>query len=340
MDIEYLPTIFNLGEEYISDFTNKGMIEESLGVYGAYGELVDEIFTEIIKKKPVISAYEFSNYVLMHYVPKTDCFISDISVICPVLSKNVPSKFDLDTDSLSFGKDMKLKNIIFTIPTMPSKDDKLRPDFNDFKIKFVHELHHAYRFFCIMVHNNGNIPDSENLNYTRLKAVQDIWDNVETTGDKDYDKFLGILTNAIYYSNDDEINARSTEVYEYVKQHKDINNINFFKIYQDIPQYRPIAEMKWLISKMDEWQKQKDEKFYDMCAEVCETVMKIKNVKREKAPFMLRQYFAKQYEKMERQFFKCAKKALVNEDRFPKYPVTSRAFGTILEKLVDNGFTF
>lgn len=328
-----------INEIYLTDIMLDSL-NENLGVYGNYEDIAEEIYDKVVNSKPRLMDKGVYQYNLLGIKLESDSFLSDLNIICFVNSTktNLGSSFNVIDDSIHLTKDIKLKNVFFKIACKPSTDNIMVPDKNSFRNEFIHELHHAYRYFSILSKNNGAIPKSEEIKYQRIQDSNKVATKLKETPKSKITDFYDKLNYAVYISSDDEINAMATEVYEFIKSNKGITPYNFSKTYSSIPVYTQVQGIEWLLGEFDRLLSEKDEDFKCACMEIAKHVMKWNPKDEKHAAMLLRQYFAKKYEKMSHQFFKCAKSAFVNESRYTGFHLTERE--RRLNKLIENGLQF
>lgn len=326
----------DINELYLTDIMLDSL-NENLGVYGNYEDIVEEIYEKILKAKPHLMDRGIYQYNLLGIKLETDSFLDSLNIICFVNStkSNLGSSFNVIDDSMHLTKDVKLKNIFFKITCEPSSNDITIPDKNSFRNEFIHELHHAYRYFSIISKNNG-MPKSEEMKYQSIKNSNKVASKLKETPKSKIIDFYDKLNYAVYITSDDEINAMATEVYEFIKSNKEITPYNFGEKYASIPVYKQVQGLEWLLGEFDSLLTEKDEDFEIACMEIAKHVMGWKPKDNKRAAMLLRQYFAKKYEKMSHQFFKRAKSAFVNENKYTGLHLTERE--RRLEKMISNGY--
>lgn len=289
------------------------MLNEERGVYKTYEPLAEEIYNAIINTKPRMLSDSLYMFRLMRYVPKTESFIGDITIMC-FIGMDKESSFDIIENELNLSKEIKLKNCIIRMFVNKDRNNNI-PDKNDFIQTFCHELHHAYRYYCIISKNNGKLTDGEELSNSILKSCQKYSELINDKDDESFGKYTEYLVNMIYLANNNEINAYSSEVYEYLKQHSDINQYNFAENLSSIPVYSLYNKLKSCLILLD---KEKDDMSLKQASQsVCDKILHIKsNV--NNSNMKLRQYLAHKLEKFQSQFFKVAKNALYDLGRYGK----------------------
>lgn len=102
---------------------------------------------------------------------------------------------------------------------------------NNFRITMWHELHHAYRDYCIL---------RENFRKSNNKAL-DLDKYVTIPSD------LSIIKSYYYWTSKNEINAYCASTYEFVKN-KTITYSNYKDYISLLPGYRPIRNLRNLLN--------------------------------------------------------------------------------------------
>ena len=314
MGMEYNLYLDSLKNELIGDlFKNK--LNEERGVNKDYLPLANEIYDALLKYG--VNRYIGDGYVyaLRNYKPKTDTFIDSLTVSCFINISGIESSFSFKHEVPHLTKSMKINNIAINISVKNDENNIKIPDKNDFIFNFCHEFHHAYRYYNIINKNNGSLSGSEQILKDRNKSIKNVELNYKFDHESVFDYFYKAFLEYAYHANNDEINAFSSEVYEFLRQNPDFDKNSILTDLNKIPSYEAVESLRDSIVFIDTISKKNDEYgIYHIASaaaqSICNDVLKFGNVNRNHALLVLRQFFAKAYEKQERQFFKVLKKAL------------------------------
>lgn len=308
MDIDYNLFLDNLKNEYICNlFENK--INEEHGVNKDYLTLANEIYEALLKYG--VNRYIGNEYIyaLRNYKPSTETFIESLTISCFINVNGVESSFNFRNDMPHLTKNMKIKNIAISISTKCDVNNSKVPDKNDFIINFCHEFHHAYRYWNIINKNNGSLDNGEQILKDRNKNIKSVQLNYNFEKGSVFDDFYRKFLEYAYYANNDEINAFSSEVYEFLRQNPEFDKNSILTDLHKIPAYEAVEKLRESIIFIDKIPK-KNKIALSAAQSICNDVLKFGNVNINHSLIVLRQFFAKAYEKQERQFFKVLRKSL------------------------------
>ena len=312
-----IDTLYSSFKEYMNEYT----INEEHGVNKFYELISEELYNAIISLKPIIidkGIYEFS---LNNYEPKSDIFIKEMSVKCFVgLEGN--SVFIPNKNTSNISKDGKLINVEFRFYVEPDKSNQKIPDKDEFYLNLCHEFNHAFRYFRIIGQNNSNLPVGEELIKDRYDRVEKIKNNFKFEDKDKFSSYLKMFLNACHFTNDDEINAYSSEIYEFLKQHQEINKFNIFDNFKSIPSYFILIFLRNCIVLIDKASVNDDIIVKYVAFTICTEVLLFKKANEKNSLMLLRQFFAKKFEQYQRQFFKVVRKALYDLGRYGKNDIS------------------
>ena len=232
-------------EQYFQDidYHLKMRIDEERGVFPNYHDFIIDIYHELIKKKPIYIG-DYYMYSII-YTPKTDEFIDNIEVSCCVYSdmNNLESSKFINTkkNGMDLTKDGKLTNCKIIV-SLNGENGKIPK--NEFLYTLIHEMQHAYRYWNILSQNNGKLDSAEEYRRERYDRNQYAADTARKNSKENNESealFLDrLITMSLYDLDNDEINAYSSEIYEYIKQNEYINIKNYREYINDIEIFKKL----------------------------------------------------------------------------------------------------
>lgn len=306
----YLDTLKN---ELIGNLVRDNINEER-GVNKDYLPIANELYDALLKYGSVKLIDYGYEYELHNYKPLIDTFFESISIECYINVMGSTSSFDVRMGEPQLHKNMKLNNIKIKLAVSSDSNNIKIPDKEEFIINFCHEFHHAYRYWNIINKNNGSLSGSEQILKDRNANIQRVKNSFNFKYTQMFDYCLKSFLEYAYFANSDEINAFSAEIYEFLRQHPEISRGNVMDRLDEIPSYESVSSLRDAIvftdsiSRIDN-EKDKDSAMY-AAQSVCNDILRFGNVSKQHALLVLRQFFAKAYEKQERQFFKVLRNAL------------------------------
>ena len=214
---------------------NSKVLQEDRGIIDDYDLIIDELYQAIIKTRP--TPFNDSNcylhYTLLDYHMNLNCFIETLNLTVLTGSNDDNSYFDGGRCRI-LPDGSKLGNVSFSI-SINNKELDTEVGKKEFYLMMTHELQHAYRFFNICLTNQSYV-DRENDRKTKYETA--------LKGSPD-DGFIKHSVQEIYYKSErDEIMSEANKLYEYIKQHEEINSRNLKEYETELPLYPLIASLE------------------------------------------------------------------------------------------------
>ena len=293
-------------------------IRESQGIIDNYYSIIDEIYDAMVNaiKFTNNDSYSYIQYVLNNYEIKQDCFLKTVNIRVLAGRKGPNyhgSHFERNYDNIELSSDLKLLNAKFTIGI---NDNELftKESKNAFFRKMAHELQHAFRYYNICISNNASI-ENERTSVARYGNI------VNTLSNKSNETYANFLAPNLYMISKNEIMSEAQELYEYIRQHEEINSSNLDKWLGGIPLY-------WRISRSGKFLKYLDnimfnEKNWEKIDEIGNAYIKLMNFS-STTPH--------------KAFLKCRQKAIGVEEyvRGVFFRTVNKAFDDFNRKIVNN----
>ena len=296
---------------------DKKSLNEAHGVLLNYSDYIFEVYNELIKIKPVLVDSNIYKYSLKDYHLNIEgSFIDNVSIDLFLYINKRPdnsSEYVVNENNESdLTKDLKLKDANFIL-RMTSKDVNI--DREEFRNVFVHELHHAYRYWSLLTKNNNTIPDGEQYRNRRYKDIfirKSILTN-NTKAERILDEILGCL----YFLDENEINSFCAETYDYIKNNENINISNYYTKLNDLQMYKYIHRCSNILSDLDEMLFNENTKQYieAICKDAYDTIFGKNKFSENKCTILLRQYISKKILRANKQFSKTIRNALNDFNR-------------------------
>ena len=223
-------------------------IMESQGIVDGYYSIAEEIYEAMlnIERMPYDTDFSYLIYRLNDYSLRQDCFIKTVNV--SVLAGRKGNKyhgsyFKRNYDNIEISKDLKLLNANFTIGIKDNELNTLESK-NEFLKQMTHEIHHAFRYYNICISNNASIERAK-ISSERYGNMMDVMVN----GSSDSSSMF--LSPNLYMLDKNEIISEANELYEYIRQHEEINPSTFRKMLKDMPLFWRIASAAKFIKRLD-----------------------------------------------------------------------------------------
>ena len=228
-------------------------IDESKGIVDDYLPIVNELYEELLKERPILFDGDefYLSYALVNYKFKEeDVFMANCDLILFTKS-NGSSNFNGRDAKISID-DNKMLDAKFIIRI----ENKLLDDENgkrEFYETMAHELQHAYRFYNIFLSNNSY--QDEEIN--KMKRYERALNNASNSK-----RLIDYNVNNIYYlSERNEISSEANRLFEYLRQHEEINESNVEEYQNNLPLFITKINLEAFLSEMDT-KLQEDEKEY------------------------------------------------------------------------------
>lgn len=223
-------------------------IRESQEIVDGYYPIIEEIYEALLKveKLPYDTDYSYLIYRLNNYQMKQDCFLKTVNVNVLAGKKGYKYRggyFERDYDNIELSNDLKLLNAKFTIG-ISGNELNTKESKDAFFGKMVHELHHAFRYYNICISNNASIENAK-ISSARYGNLLDVMSN----GSNDVD--MKFLSPNLYMLDKNEIISEANELYEFIRQHEEINPSNFTKILNELPLFWRISRASKFIKYLD-----------------------------------------------------------------------------------------
>lgn len=240
--------------EYVKFLENKyDSLTEARGVYDLTSQIVDTCYEYIcsnlseLKLIEIEREYEYSYNVYQndYEVPLKD----NSFIVNPIirLKLYVSSTNDIESSGRFYNPDLddiqndKLVNPLFVINIPTDRKDKV--NYSKFSSVMTHEVHHAYRWFNI---NRTNPTDSNELAKIR---TYEYFKNIDVNTFEDE-----LLSFIFYITDEDEINAFSSEIYSVIKNNPIINAGNYKDYLNEFDIYKYLNKMHWYLTYLQNTQ--------------------------------------------------------------------------------------
>jgi len=256
-------------------------IIESQGIVDGYYSIAEEIYEAMlnIEEMPYDSDFSYLIYRLNNYELKQDCFIKTVNVSVLAGKKGYKyhgSYFERDYNNIQISNDLKLLNAKFIIG-IDGNDLKTLDSKNAFLRQMAHEIHHAFRYFNICISNNASI-ESAKLSSERYGNMIDVMIN----GSDDHSSMF--LATNLYMLNKNEIISEANELYEFIRQHEEINPSTFSSMLNELPLFWRISRAVKFIKRIDEiLYNEKDEEKIISLGNAYIKLMNLTNISPQKA---------------------------------------------------------
>lgn len=301
------------GGSFKSESPKLKIIRESQGIVDDYYSIVGEIYDEIskIRSYPYDDDYAYLAYRLDNYVMKQDCFIKTVNIRV-LAGKKGPkfrgSHFDRNYNNIELSKDLKLLNATFVI-SIDDNDLNTPKSKGEFFRKMAHEIHHAFRFYNIIISNNASI-ENEKEAVSRYGNIMNVLIN---GSDDQWERFL---SPNLYMINKNEIISEANELYEYIRQHEEINIHNLTNVIKDLPLFWRISRAAKFIKYLDNIMfNEKDKDKINELGKAYIKLMNFENVRPDTAFLKCRNNAAGYEEYVRNVFFRTVNKAFDDFDR-------------------------
>lgn len=219
-------------------------IDESKGIVDDYIPIAEELYNALMQEKPLPFNNDTSylSYALLDYEFKQkDLFMSKCSVV--VFTGTVGDSSFLGKNVVILRDSHKMEGGNFTIK-MENKFLDSESGRNEFLELMSHEIQHAYRFYNIFFSNNS-YKDEENAKIERSFNAYNIRKNTLNP--------LEYMVSTIYYLSDrNEISSESNKLYEFIRNHEEINASNIESYFtDDLPLFTIKENLRIFLSEID-----------------------------------------------------------------------------------------
>lgn len=313
----------NIVYDLENEFFNKNIFE-SRGVNDNYYKIIDEIVNELSHIKPELidSSSNMYRYFLNHYdVKEESSFIERLTLYVFISPNSNGGSFYTKPEETTISNEHKLVNVFFNLHVY-GENGKM--SLESFRETFSHELHHAYRYYNILINNGSTFPVGEQY---REKVYNDLNDGAI--------KAPAIMRDLFYRTDENEILAMCAEVYE-VAKNKGINRENY-KEHLDI--FEPIQTVKLIDSILSYLKEHKnDSRAIDNFGKIYNSFLAAKNKKQcsnLSAFRLLKQFLNYKKGKILEQFYKVLGKAIMEQEKYISNPVMNIRNENILNKIVE-----
>ena len=288
-------------------------IRESQGIVDEYYSIIEEIYGVMlnIEKMPYDTDYSYLIYRLNDYHLNQNCFLKTVNVIVLAGKKGYKyhgSYFERNYDNIQLSNDLKLMNATFVIGINENDLNTVNSK-NKFFREMAHEIHHAFRYYNICISNNASIK-KEKISSERYGNLLNVMYN---SSNDENEKFLAPN---LYMLNKNEIISEANELYEYIRQHKEIKPNNFIDKLNELPLFWRISRAAKFIKYLDNILfQEKDEDEINNIGNAYIKLMNFKNITPHKA-FLKCRYSVIGFEEYIRNvFFRTLQKAFDDFDR-------------------------
>lgn len=207
-----------------------------------------------------------------------ECFIKNLNirVLSGVKGKLYYGSYFMPKEKeITLAKNGKLENVTFTIG-IDDNDIKTNKSRNQFFQRLAHEIHHAFKYY--------NICNSNNSAKENEQKIRDRYRNTTSMFMKGSDnKIERRIVLASYTMNKNEIMSECNRLYEYIRQHEEINSKNFRDYLDEMPLYFVINQADRNIEEVDTYLFSKDINKINYVGEVWKKINNIDNISSEKA---------------------------------------------------------
>lgn len=291
------------------------MLQEAQGIVDNYYSICNEIYDAICEVKPIPNNQEISYliYFINNYKMEQNCFIDNINI--RVLAgrkgrKYYGSSFMPNESDITLNNGGKLINITMNIG-VSDNDIRTNTSRNEFFKTLAHELHHAFRYYCICNSNNGA---KENE-----KKIRDRYRNAANMIINDNsDKVEKRIVLASYSLNVNEVMSECNKLYEYIRQNEQINSNNFRDYLEDMPLYFRIEQAAKNLGELDDYLFSKDKDKINYVGEVWKKINNVDNISNEKAFLKYRFDLIRKEYFIKRVFYRTLNKAFDDFERKKK----------------------
>lgn len=247
-------------QEHVSRVFEYKPILETRGINPTFDVIIDNIIRRLKKNSNV---FRFNTVYKMNATCTEEIFLSDLLFEIEFVQKE--NRFDvsgyMNSDKAHIvkrNKEQKLSGIYISLKQNNPPYKKPICNFKSIENVLWHELMHCYRLYQIFVKSNDFYPYSLQKTDKQYNRAVNLLQNQNNTNYSNYARFIG---NCFYLMNQDEISARCSSVYGFVKSNKEINVNNFKKYLNELDikkTYNKIFELYELL--IDVRQKDKNDK--------------------------------------------------------------------------------
>lgn len=317
---------FLMAENGLHDIPSKPLqiISESQGIVDNYVKIIDELYEVASQQEPMPydEKYSYLMYSVGDYRMVENCFIRDLTFY--VFAGKKGPNYD--------GSQFKPKKTTHITNSYKLSDFYIFIGINDnnlisekgkeeFYTELAHELQHAYRCYCILLSDDNDVIDWETTlknRYTRSLAMFNPDDDVEIRKQ---------VSRLYYLSEKDEISSERNKLFEFIRQHEEINNLNYKNYLNDMPLYdmaKEFIEFSKILKK-----NKKDKDFVRFVGGLFEMIRGLENKSVEESyiDFMTRLYLNGTYAL--RKFYITLNNAFMNFNRFHQNVIKNNTFESI-----------
>ena len=298
--LDYCCGLFNKGEKILTE----NRIDESMGIVDEYDDIAEELYQALINTEPIPfnNKYSYLRYTLRNYKMNQDCFLDTLTISVNTRNED-DSNFNMGNVDL-LKDNLKLQNAFFNI-NIEEKFLNTQSGKNEFMQLMAHELQHAYRFYCILLTNQSYL-DQEIKKKTR-------YGNSIPKGNEG--NIRKKLMHLYYCSEKDEISSETNKLYEFIKQHEEINSRTFQAQEENFPLYTIIGTLEEGLSMIDAHIK--DTELMDYIGKVYkEIIMDENNMTNQKGAMKFRTRMINALMMAKRNFKRTLAKAFQDFDRY------------------------
>jgi hypothetical protein len=241
-------------------------IDESRGIVDDYLPIVDELYAALVNEMPMALNIEESYlvYTLIDYKLKQDnVFLGSCTVVVLTGIEGGDSRFDFSNSTISRDAS-KLLDAKFTI-RIGSKMLNSENGKNEFYEMMAHELQHAYRYYNIFLSNNS-YQDEEINKYRKYVNSLNLMKNARSQDEYD----IGTI---YYISETNEISSESNKLYEYIRNHEEINEANVSEYYNELPLYSIKESLSSFLERIDYMAKQEGISYINKIGEIFKRII-------------------------------------------------------------------
>ena len=250
-------------------------IDESKGIVDDYLPIIDELYNTLIREKPMPFNIEGSYLIhtLLNYeVTREDVFLGSCTIVV-LTGIDGDSRFDFSDANVS--KDTKkLLGAKFTVRI---KNKFLESEIGKYEFYEVmaHELQHAYRFYNIFLSNNS-YQDEKMEKYRKYVNSLNLMKNAQS--EDEYE--IGTM---YYISEMNEISSESNKLYEYLRNHTEINESNVLKYYEELPLFSIKTSLNSFLEKIDYMAKEEGFGYVNNIGEIYKRIIRNNSLSPSKA---------------------------------------------------------
>lgn len=288
-------------------------LDESRGIVDDYLPIVDELYNALLDENPVPFNNEiayFQYVILDHRFKREDLFMESCDIVVFTGAEGNSSFFGREAKIMNDSK--RMVGCKFTI-RIENKFLESESGKNEFYEIMAHELQHAYRFYNIFLSNNS-YNDEEKEKMKRNINAYEIQQNPSSRLEHD----ISII---YYISERNEISSEANKLYEYIRNHKEINDMNIEEHFNNnLPLYTTKVNLENFLEMMDSNLKEDDIAYVNSIGKIFKRILKDEKTTPSRAFIKFRTRILDSSMFADRLFKRTLAKAFEDFDRKVKIP--------------------